>query len=56
MWPSLGFRCSISSLHADNLSFLIILNLTFLMQLVLSATLSRLSTSQLGLERFRTLV
>jgi len=40
--PSLGFRCSKSILHTDNLSFLIILSLTFSIQVVLSAILSRL--------------
>ena len=49
MRPSLGFRCNKSILHADNLS----LNLTVLMQVVLSATLSRLLPLQLGLEQFQ---
>jgi len=40
-WPTCGplegFRCSKSILHSDNLSFFISLNLTFCMQVVLSA-------------------
>jgi len=52
--PSLGFRCSKSTLHYWQLVLiLIILNLKFLMQVVLSATLSLLLPLQLGFERFQ---
>jgi len=51
MRPNLGFRCSKCILHTNNLSFLLILSLIFLMQMVLSAALSRLLP--LGFERFQ---
>ena len=54
--PGLDFRCSESSLHTDNLSLLfilIILNLTLLMQVVLSATWLCLLPLQLGFEYFQ---
>ena len=54
--PVKGFRCSKSILSIDNLSFLIILNLTFLMQVDLSATLSRLHHCILDSKAFITLV
>ena len=53
--PSLGFRCSKSILYTDKwqpVRILIILNLTFLMQVVFSATLSRLLPLQLGFTAF----
>jgi len=58
---SLGLRCSKSILHIFNsvywqLVFIfIILNLTFWMQVVLSASLSRLLPLRLGFERLSTL-
>jgi len=52
VWPSLGFRCSRSILYTNNLC-LILLKLTFLIQVVLSASLSRLLPLQLGFERFQ---
>ena len=54
--PSWGFRCGESIPNIDNLSFLIILNLTFLTQVVLSTTVSRLHHCILDLNAFITLV
>jgi len=51
--PSLGFSCNESILHTDNQSFIIILDSTLLIQVVLSATLLRLLSLQLGCERFQ---
>jgi len=53
--PCLSFRNSISSSHTDNLSYFDNLELTFLMQVVLSANSSRLLPLQLGFEHFSTL-
>ena len=47
-----SFRCSKSILHTDNLSLFWFLNLTFLIQVILSATLSRKLPLQLGFEHF----
>jgi len=46
--PSLGFRCSRSILYLQPVLVLTILNLTFLMQVVFSPTLSRLLPLPLG--------
>ena len=50
--PSLGFSCSETE-YWQPVLILIILNLTFLMQVALSATLSCLLPLQLGFERFQ---
>jgi len=51
--PSLGFHCRKSFLRFHKMAFLIILNLTFLMQVVLNTTLSCLLQLQLGFEPFQ---
>jgi len=52
MRPSSGFGCSKSVLQLTCPGFDIILNLTFVMQVVFSAILSRLLSLQLGFEHF----
>jgi len=47
------FRCSKSILHMTTVLILIILNLTFLVQVIRSATLSHLLPLQLGIERLQ---
>jgi len=49
--PSLGFHCRKSFVH--KVVFLIVLNLTFLMQVVLSTTLSCLLQLQFGFKPFQ---
>jgi len=53
MRPSLSFRCSKSISYSDNLSLFWQFDLTYLMQVVFSATISRLLPLQLGFERFQ---
>jgi len=55
VWPSLGFRCSkcILYMYWQPVLILLILNLTFLRQVIFSATLSRLLPLHLGIQRIR---
>jgi len=52
MRPSLGVRCSKNILHTDN-PYFHNFQIDILMQVVLSATLSRLLPLQLRFERFQ---
>jgi len=52
VWPSLGFCCGKISYTLAPVHILIILNLTYLMQVASSATLLCLLPFQLGFEQF----